>query len=672
MPRKKDKVPEHETLPPPSGEAWTDVVRSLRESSGSLRFVGETWDIVPIADSPCNQSCPAGINVKGYIGLIADRRFEDALSLIREKNPFPGICGRVCPHPCEDACLRAEFGGPVAIKALKRFVADYEARRDIEPEEHPPRTGEKVAIVGAGPAGLTAAADLARENCQVTVFEASSSPGGMMRWAIPAFRLPRNILKNEIEAIKALGVEIKLNSKLGKDFTTGDLKQQGFKAIFLAVGAGKCAKMKIPGESARGVIDALSFLRRASTGKYDRKKLGKRVVVIGGGNSAVDSARCALRLGAESVIILYRRGVKQMTALQEEIDEAMAEGVLIQYLAAPVRVITEDKHISKVECIHMGLGEPDGSGRRRPIPIEGSEFILDVDTLIPAIGQRPDVEGISAKYDIELTKWGTIKVDPETLDASIPGVVAGGDAVTGPATVVEAIGHGHVAARSILRFIKDKPLVPKPGFDRPAEVEVPNQLISSTQRIEGVLSVSERRRRSFQEVERRLKIEEAVKEAQRCLRCGPCSECRHCLASCPKEWVVLTSSTLLDRRYNLPLRADMHHTFLQPAAEAGGALHGKDGEGNGHAIPVAVTSLLAKIDASICRSCGSCLEVCAYEAPAPISRPAYANPYVIDEAKCKGCGSCVAVCPTSAIRVGFYTQGLYFELMDNAIKEATQ
>jgi len=670
MTRKKNKRPRHETLPPPSQQAWSETVESLRNNSGNLHFIEDTWDIKPVSDSPCNLHCPAGINVKGYLGLIAERRFEDALSLIREANPFPGICGRVCPHPCEDACNRSAFGGPVAIKALKRFVADYELRREIVHEPSPPRTGPKAAVIGAGPAGLTAAADLARANCQVTVFEASSSPGGMMRWAIPAFRLPRNILKIEIEAIKALGVKIELNSRLGKDFTIADLKQRGFKTIYLAIGATNCVRMKLKGEKTQGVVDALSFLRRASVGKY-KKKLGKRVVIVGGGNSAVDSARCALRLGAENVTIIYRRGIKQMPALQEEIDEAMAEGVLIQFLATPTRIMTEDGQISKLECVHMELGERDESGRRRPIPVKGSEFVLDVDTLIVAIGQKANIEGICVKDKLELTRWGTIKVDEETLATNIEGVFAGGDAATGPKTVVEAIGHGHLAAQSILRHLKGKPLVPEPGFKKPAEFEVPFQLISSTQRIERILSTSERRRKSFQEVERRLTIEDAVREAQRCLRCGPCHECRHCLATCPKEWVVLTSGALEDRQYNLPLRAEAHHWFIKPAEHAEGSLHSEDGEGNGKPIPVQVKSILAKIDMRKCRACGECLEVCAYDAPTPTGTPAYEHPYFIDEEKCKGCGACLAVCPTGAIQVGFYTHKLYSDRMDRSIEEAT-
>jgi putative selenate reductase YgfK subunit len=669
MTKKKNGKPEHETLPPPSQKAWSETVKSLKENSGMLTFVGETWDISTVPDSPCNMNCPAGINVKGYIGLIAERRFTDALNLIREANPFPGICGRVCPHPCEDACTRSAFGGPVAIKALKRFVADYELRHDIKPETAPERKGPKVAIIGAGPAGLTAAADLAREDCQVTVFEASSSPGGMMRWAIPAFRLPRNILKSEINAIKALGVKIELNSRLGKDYTIAELKRREFKAIFLAVGAGKCAQMKIRGEKSQGVVDALSFLRRASTGNY-KKKLGKRVVVVGGGNSAVDSARCALRMGAENVTVLYRRGIKQMPALQEEIEEAMAEGVLIQYLAAPKKIITEDGKISQLECVHMELGKPDASGRARPVEIEGSEFVLDVDTLIVAIGQKADVEGACEKDKLALTRWGAIEVSEETLATSVDGVFAGGDAVTGPKTVVEAIGQGHRAARSMLRYLKGKPLIPEPGFEKPVEIEVPVQLIASTERISGKHRSSERRKRSFQEVELRLKTEDAVREANRCLRCGSCYECRHCLASCPKEWVVLTSQALTDRIYNLPLRADSHHWFIRPAEHAGGALRAKNGENDSQPIPVRVESILAKIEPGKCRACGLCLEVCAYDAPTPTGTPPHEHPYIIDEEKCKGCGSCLAVCPTGAIHVGFYTHRLYSDRMDRAIEEA--
>jgi putative selenate reductase YgfK subunit len=665
----RDTRPEHERLPAPSREALSAAIKALHAGSGSLKFVEETWDIVPVAESPCRIDCPAGINVKGYLGLIAERRFADALALIREANPFPGICGRVCPHPCEDSCNRADFGGPVAIRALKRFVADYELRHENGRPVAAKPDGPTVAVIGAGPAGLTAAADLARDGFRVTVFEASASPGGMMRWAIPSFRLPRRIIRTEIEAIKAMGVKIKLNSRLGRDFTLAELEKQGFRAVFLAIGAGKSVKLGIPGEKTRGVVDALSFLRKASGGKG--KKPGKNVVIIGGGNSAVDAARCAVRLGAESVSVLYRRSQVEMPAAAEEIEEAIKEGVLFQFLVAPIKVIASGGEISKLECIHMQLGRPDESGRARPVPIKGSEFILDADMLIAAIGQQPSLEGVVENPGIEATRWNTIKADEKTLATGIPGVFAGGDAVTGPRTVVEAIGQGHVAARSIRLHVAGKPLLPEKGFKKPVEVEVPNQLISAVRRAKGYHILPERRRRSFKEVEASLTIEDAVAEADRCLRCGPCYECRHCLASCPKEWVVLTSRALSKRLFKQRLRTDAHRRIIGPAQQAGGALYATDSEGREHVVPVEVISILARIDPKLCRSCGECLDACAYDAPAPKGIPAHMHPYSVDWEKCKGCGACLAVCPTGAIKVGFYTPALYSERMRRAIEEAT-
>jgi heterodisulfide reductase subunit A len=651
----------------PGTNEWISAVRTLQEKGGSLQVNRETWALEPTEMSPCNVDCPALINVKGYVGLIAEERFTDALDLVRERNPFPGICGRVCAHPCEEACNRADFGGPVAIRALKRFVADYELRHGRPKREIPKPTGEKVAIVGAGPAGLTAAADLARLNYQVTIFEASNSPGGMMRWAIPRFRLPKEIIKSDISAISDLGVEIKLNKRLGKDFSLADLKKQGFKAVFLALGAGKSLKLGVKGEGAAGVEDALAFLRSASGGKG--KNIGRRVIVVGGGNSAIDAARTAVRCGATNVSVIYRRSEKEMPAAPEEIEAAREEGVLFHYLVAPVQIESKSGRVRKVRCIHMELGPPDESGRSRPVPIMGTEFELDANAVIAAVGQTTDADKL-AKDGLRITKRGTIEVKPETLETGVEGVFAGGDLALGPHTIVEAIGHGHIASRSIDRYIRKLPLAPEKPFEKPSEVQAPNQQISQTRRAKPAESAPEKRRKNFAEYESSLTIEEAVAEAERCLRCGPCRECRHCLVNCRNEWVIVTSPGLDQKTYNLPIRSDRHQWKLQPAAVAEGRMLLKDASGTENEFKIEVKSILAKIDPDICRGCGECAAVCAYDAPTPTGEPAHAHPYIIDEVRCKGCGACLAVCPVGAIELGFYSPAFYSDIMQRAIEEA--
>ena len=405
----------------------------------------------------CEERCPVHIDIRRYVGLIAQGRYEEAIKVIREKNPLPAVCGLVCPHPCETACNRGHQDEPIAIDALKRFVAGYEIELRKAGKFTPPKRArdkkKKVAIVGAGPAGLTVAHDLALEGYRCTIFEEAPVPGGMLWICIPEYRLPRDILMNDVDYIKDLGVEIKLETPLSKDFTVDDLFKQGYKAVFLGVGAHKGLKLRVPGEDDfEGFLDCVKFLRAVNLG--DKTRPGNKVIVIGGGNSAIDSARTAIRLGCEEVTILYRRSRREMPANSWEVDGADEEGVKIHYLAAPTKVLGKGGKVAGMECTRMELGKLDASGRRRPVPVAGSEFTVEADLIIPAISQEPDISFLPDEHGFEISRWNSFVINESTGETNRDGVYAGGDDVTGPATVIEAIQAGHVAATSIKEFLK--------------------------------------------------------------------------------------------------------------------------------------------------------------------------------------------------------------------------
>ena len=485
--------------------------------------------------APCIAACPASVDVQGYVSYASQGRFKEAVELIRETNPFPITCGRVCTHPCEKACNRGKYDQPIAIRDIKRFVTDYEMSVGIGEVLPYPRTkNEKVAIVGSGPGGLTAARDLARMGYPVTVFEAQSVPGGMLWVGIPEYRLPKAVLQKEIDNIKARGVEIKLNTPVGKDgLTLESLRQQGYQAILLAIGAHASMKLDIPGEDLGGVYHGVSFLRDVALGKEVR--VGNRVAVVGGGNVAIDAARTALRLGSKEVFIVYRRSRQEMPADPEEIEDAVAEDINIHFLAAPVKVIGQGGKVAGMECIRMELGEPDASGRRRPVPVEGSEFVLDVDMIIPAIGQRPDSDFLKSE-GIQVTKGNTFEVNPDTNATNMAGIFACGDAVSGPATVVETIGDGSKAARAIDRYLRGEH-IPAPGDILPVkQVEFEDLDISGYENGERPkmphLRVEDRVK-GFEETALGLTAEQCVAEAKRCFNCGFCALCRQCEDACP-------------------------------------------------------------------------------------------------------------------------------------------
>ena len=482
--------------------------------------------------SPCKVTCPAQVNVHGYVALIRQGKFAEALSVILERNPLPMICGRVCDHPCEEACLRGQIDEPVAIDALKRFVADRYLDEVPFPEVER-RREERVAVIGSGPAGLTAAYDLALRGYPVTIFEALPVLGGMLRVGIPAYRLPRDVLDQEIERILSLGIEVRTGVEIGVDLTLADLKEEGFRAILLSSGAHESRRLGIEGEDADGVVHGVDFLRSVNLG--EGAELGDRVAVIGGGNVAIDSARTARRLGKE-VQLLYRRTRLEMPANLWELEEAEAEGIAFRFLTAPTRVVTEDGRVVGLECVRMALGEPDAGGRCRPTPIPGSEYRVEIDTLIPAVSQSPSTGFIDAQCDLKLTEWGGVDADPVTLSTSMTGVFAAGDVAKGPNTVIWAIADGHEAAVSIDRYLRGEDIAAGRGTPRPEKLSTPRVRTvprSSRQRMRMTAPVE--RIKNFEEVLLGFTEEEALAEAARCLDCAICSECRECKKLCQAE-----------------------------------------------------------------------------------------------------------------------------------------
>ena len=403
----------------------------------------------------CQATCPANLNIRSYVGLIADGKYAESLAVIRQRLPFALSIGRVCPHPCETACNRGYVDEPIAICGLKRFVADYEMHNNIDPpvelpdQFHP----EKVAIIGAGPAGLSCAFFLAKAGYHSVVFEAMPEPGGMFRYGIPEYRLPTKTLMREINWILAHGVELRCNTRIGQDISFADL-QRDYGAVFIGVGAWTGMKLGITGEDMEGVVDGVRFLRDANSGKKIDAK--GRVIIIGGGNVAMDAARVGWREGFDEVHVVYRRTRKEMPASPWEIDAAEHEGIKFQFLVAPVEVVGDKGRMTGLKCLKMELGEPDASGRRRPVPIEGSDFVIEAENLIAAIGQRPDVTFIPENSEIEITRWNTFAVDKQTYQTNVPGIFSAGDVETGPDIAIRACANGRKAALGIVGYIEAK------------------------------------------------------------------------------------------------------------------------------------------------------------------------------------------------------------------------
>jgi NADPH-dependent glutamate synthase beta subunit-like oxidoreductase/NAD-dependent dihydropyrimidine dehydrogenase PreA subunit len=482
--------------------------------------------------APCKAECPAHINVQGYVNLAAKGKFQEAIQLIKESSPFPSICGRVCHHPCESACNRDQIDDPVATQAIERYIADLDLQADKRymPPIKDQKEG-KVAIVGSGPAGLTCAYYLAQEGYPVTIFEKAPVLGGMLTLGIPSYRLPRKIVEAETQLIRDMGVTMRTGVEIGKDKTIAQLREEGFRAFFMAIGAQECIRLGVEGEDLEGVYPGLDYLRQVNLG--EPLTLGKEVAVIGGGNVAVDAVRSARRLGAENAFIVYRRGLEEMPSRAEEIQECQEEGVPINTLTQPVRFVGENGRVKAIECVRTRLTEPDASGRRSPEPIPGSEFTIAVDAVITALGQEADWACLTPECACTLTDWGTMDVDPLTLQSADPDIFAGGDAVRGPQTVIEAIADGRQAAISIDRYINGRDLrLGRLGRDKVLKVitEPQKEKYDPSVRARMPRLEPHERVKSFDEVRKGFTAETAIQEALRCISCGSC-----CVQACPYD-----------------------------------------------------------------------------------------------------------------------------------------
>lgn len=616
-------------------ETNTEEVRQSRKAALELMLSNHYADCA----GPCQLECPAGIDIQGYIALAALGRHKDAIQLIKDRNPLPAVCGRVCTRPCEvKGCRRNLLDEPVGIDYIKRYVADLDLdRRDAFKPIVAEPNGHRVAVIGAGPAGLSCSYYLALYGYDVQMFEGLPEAGGMLRYGIPEYRLPKDVLDLEINQILELGVKLSTNVQLGRDFTISGLKEEGYDAVFMGLGAWQSSKMRVQNEDTDGVLPGIDFLKQFALGRGP--DIHGTVLVIGGGNTAIDCARTALRLGADSVRLLYRRTRNEMPANEMEIEEADHEGIQMDFLTAPVRVVKHDDRVSTLECIRMELGEPDASGRRSPKPVRGSEFTIDCDFVIAAIGQGTKiselVEGRIPNFlplgeTLNLTRWQTIQVNDETFETSVEGVFSGGDVVTGAATAIEAIAAGRKAAHAIHKYVTEGKAQPEPyefysrkdTFRNVTKEDLPST-DESSRRAMPALSVDERVT-SFTEVEQGYTPEDLRKEAHRCLECG-CSALFDCdLRKQATEYKVDISS------------------FVGEATQ----------------YEVDRTHPLIQLDPNKCILCGRCVRICselvgvnAYgfvsRGFGTMVRPALGGSLL--DTDCVSCGLCIGTCPTGAI-----------------------
>ena len=578
-------------------------------------------------EPPCQQTCPDHIDVQRYLALVMDANFEAAVRVIKDRNPFPSACGRVCPHPCEANCRRNLIDDSVGINNVKRFVADWDLSRDTPwRPKLAPSTGKRIAIVGAGPSGLSAAYYAAIAGHQVTVFDRQPAPGGMMRYGIPEYRLPKAQLDAEIATITALGVQIVCGKSLGTHLRLEDL-QHDFDAVYLAIGSWTPTSMNLQGENSEGVWTGIRYLERVAKGEDPDP--GDVVVVVGGGNTAVDCARTALRRGARRVILLYRRTRDEMPAEPHEVADAAAEGVELRFLAAPTSIERTDAGLS-VKCLEMALGEPDRSGRARPVPVEGTDFSIEASLVIGAIGQSTNTQFLFHDLPVKLNKWGDVKVNGSTLETSEPKVFAGGDCVTGPATVIEAVAAGRRAARSMNQLLSRGYVRAEPAIyncSRGSLEDLPRDEFESRPKLARQVMPSlpaATRVTSFAEVESGYSQAEARAEAARCLRCG-------CKA-----------------RFDCDLRTEATReeiSYVEP-------LHQRP------RTPVVRDHPFIVRDHNKCISCGRCVAACAeiegigalaYQFTSGVLGVGTANGKPLIETDCVSCGQCVAACPCGAL-----------------------
>lgn len=497
---------------------------SISAEDMSYNKTGSWRNVKPFYDpktSPCIAGCPAGEDIQGYIALAREGKYEEAVRLIWDSNPFPSICGRVCYHPCMDSCARAQYDDAVYIPAIERFLGDYALEHKVSGAEPEASKGERVAVVGGGPAGLACAYFLARAGFGVTIFEAKPKLGGVLRYGIPEYRLPKRILDAELEKLIELGIEIRTETVVGRDVAIEDMTD--FSAFFVGVGLQKSRELGLEGEDVEGVMPGLEFLEAVNTGK--KVNVGKNVIVVGGGNTAMDVARSAMRLGA-NVTVLYRRTRAEMPAIEDEVQEAFDEGVAFKFLGIPHEIITKDGRIVEVVCQEMELGEPDDSGRRRPLPKEGAFFNLPADSLLTATGEMPDTDAFNKLMEV---KWGLIVTD-EYGRTSHRKVFAGGDVVTGASTVVNAVARGRGAAEVISSQLQDKEFNPKERKKVVAIADVNTAYFVHKQRTK---MPHANEHKTFDEVNFGFSDKDVQAEVERCFSCGVCDGCDTCYVFCP-------------------------------------------------------------------------------------------------------------------------------------------
>ncbi|MEZ5126047.1 MAG: FAD-dependent oxidoreductase [Thermoleophilia bacterium] len=670
----------------------TDKVRAMRHFYLELLLSDHNSFCTP----PCRDACPTHIKIPQFLDFIAHRDYENGVRKLREDLPFPAVLGRVCPRPCEGPCRRQLVDQSITICQLHRFMADQCLDEEQEgelllPVEPAADSGKRIAVVGAGPAGLAAAFYSRLEGHAVKMFEAQPKVGGMLRYGIPSYRLPRAVLEKETNVLWRLGVELQVNSRLGVDFELEDLLES-YDVVFLALGAFNSNDMRIPGEDAVGVVTAVDFL-----GDLERDgdvHVGERVTVIGGGFTAMDACRTAVRKGATEVTCLYRRSRTEMPAHKSEVDEAEEEGVRLELLCAPVRVVTDDANrVTGIEMQRMQLGEPDASGRRRPVAIEGSEFVVECDQVITAIGQYPNLDGTTEEQGIGRTKWRTIKVDDWTYQTANPRVFAGGDAVLGAQTVIQAVAQGKKAAWSMDAFLRGEDMAQvsdqlaklkarpfldaldsKRGIDPhitrmaeipPVFIDMTTDVSQPRAAVDMPMLRPEERRCTFEQIELGFGEDVAVEAAARCLDCycpsnGTCLLQRHSI-----EYEVFSNRFHGASAHDYP--ADFRHDFIMREpnrcincgrcvaicrTEVGASCYDSMGRGYDTIVSTADNLPLQMVG---CVSCGKCAVTCP--TGAIVTNPRTLERYGLDVSRCMFCGECVEVCPYGALE-----QKSYFEL----------
>ncbi len=604
----------------------TEAIKTTRKMALDLLLSDHSGDCI----APCEDTCPSNVDVQGYIAHISTGNFPAAVKLIKERNPLPVICGRICPHPCESQCRRGLVDEPVAINPMKRFSSEYELEHGPFLPETKPDTGKKVAIVGGGPAGLAAAYFLRQEGHAVDIYEALPELGGMTRYGIPRFRLPWDKLDKEVSAIIGLGVKVHHNQRLGKDFTIEELKKNGADAVILAIGAHKAKKMRVKNEDIPGVIGGIDFLRKVVLG--EEVNVGKKVAVIGGGDTAMDCCRVAKRAGAEDVTLLYRRSQEEIPALQHEQDETIEEGVDFRLLTAPVEVLEENGKAKGLKVITMQLGDPDESGRRRPEPIDGSEEDLEFDLIIAAIGQDPDLSCVVGEKEIpEATKWNTFKYDEKSMVTSVDGVFTAGDCAFGPDTVIRAVSEGKQAAKAISLYFSGVKVEIKKEYQITAGrlkdlnmADYSPRYAHKKRALESTHPADVRMASGgYDAINVGLDEAQALAEASRCIECG-CKARFDCdLRNYSTEYGIGDVKYKGDRRkYDV----DTRHP-------------------------------LVSIEADKCITCASCVRICReareISALSFVNRgfvtkvaPNFEDP--LQSTDCDACGMCIDVCPTGA------------------------